>query len=115
MLVPEGALVSRVYYQNGKTRLTSEISQAALTISLLYVALYVLGAGVALAYGYGLRPALFESISAGANVGLSVGITDATMPTLLKLTYIGQMWLGRLEFVAVFAFFGFLYSTWRGK
>jgi hypothetical protein len=37
------------------------------------------------------------------------------MPILLKLTYLGQMWLGRLEFVAVFAFFGFLYATWRGK
>lgn len=115
VLVPEGALVSRVYYQNGKTRLTPEISQAALTISLLYVALYLFGTCVALAYGYELGPSLFESISAGANVGLSVGITDAAMPMLLKVTYIAQMWLGRLEFVAVFAFFGFLYSTWRGK
>ena len=86
-----------------------------MTISLLYVALYLFGAGVALAYGYGLGPALFESISAGANVGLSVGIAEPTMPILLKLTYIIQMWLGRLEFVAAFALLGFLYSTWRGK
>jgi trk system potassium uptake protein TrkH len=86
-----------------------------MTISLLYVALYLVGAGIALAYGYDLKAALFESISAGANVGLSVGVTDAAMPILLKLTYIVQMWLGRLEFVAVFAFFGFLYSAWRGK
>ncbi|MEA2001418.1 MAG: potassium transporter TrkG [Actinomycetota bacterium] len=115
VLVPEGALVSRSYYQNGTTRLTAEVSQAAMTISLLYVALYLTGAGVALAYGYGLGPSFFESISAGANVGLSVGITDPAMPILLKLTYLGQMWLGRLEFVAVFAFFGFLYATWRGR
>jgi trk system potassium uptake protein TrkH len=115
VLVPEGALVPKSYYQNGKTRLTPEISRAAMTISLLYVALYLAGTGVALAYGHDLGAALFESISAGANVGLSIGITDASMPVLLKLTYIFQMWLGRLEFVAVFAFFGFLYSMWRGK
>jgi trk system potassium uptake protein TrkH len=115
VLVPERALVSRSYYQNGKNRLTPQLSQAAMTISLLYVALYLFGAGVALAYGYDLGPALFESISAGANVGLSVGIAEPTMPILLKLTYVTQMWLGRLEFVAAFALFGFLYSTWRGK
>jgi trk system potassium uptake protein TrkH len=115
VLVPEGALVSRSYYQNGKTRLTPEIAQAAMTISLLYVALYLVGTGVALAYGYDLGDALFESISAAANVGLSVGITDASMPMLLKITYITEMWLGRLEFVAVFALLGFLFSAWRGK
>ena len=59
--------------------------------------------------------AVVNDFSAGANVGLSVGVTDAAMPVLLKLTYIMQMWLGRLEFVAVFALFGFLYSLWRGK
>jgi trk system potassium uptake protein TrkH len=115
VLVPEGALVSRSYFQNGKRRLTPELTQAAMTVSLLYVALYLGGAAVGIGYGYGVRPALFESISAGANVGLSVGVTDAAMPLLLKLTYIAEMWLGRLEFVAVFAFFGFLYSWWRGK
>jgi trk system potassium uptake protein TrkH len=96
-------------------RLTPELSQGAMTISLLYVALYLFGAAVALGYGYGLGDALFEAISAGANVGLSVGVTDPAMPALLKVTYIGQMWMGRLEFVACFALFGFIWSTWRGK
>lgn len=115
VLVPEGALVARSYFQNTRMRLTPELSQGAMTISLLYVAMYLLGAGVAIGYGYGLSEALFEAISAGANVGLSVGITDPTMPALLKVTYIAQMWLGRLEFVACFALFGFIWSTWRGK
>ena len=115
VLVPEGALVARSYYQNTKMKLTPELSQGAMTISLLYVAMYLLGAAVAIAYGYGLSQALFEAISAGANVGLSVGITEPAMPALLKVTYIAQMWLGRLEFVACFALFGFIWSTWRGK
>jgi len=34
---------------------------------------------------------------------------------VLKLTYLVQMWLGRLEFVAVFAFIGFLISIVRGR
>jgi trk system potassium uptake protein TrkH len=86
-----------------------------MTVSLLYVALFLVGAGVAIGYGYGLQEALFESVSAGASVGLSVGVTDPSMPMLLKVTYMFQMWAGRLEFVAVFAFAGFLYSWVRGK
>ena len=79
------------------------------------LALFLLGAGVGLAYGYGAQEALFESVSAGASVGLSVGITDPSMPALLKLTYMVQMWAGRLEFVAVFALLGFAYAWLRGK
>ena len=37
------------------------------------------------------------------------------MPALLKVTYIVQMWLGRLEFVAIFALLGFFVSWVRGK
>jgi trk system potassium uptake protein TrkH len=115
LLLPEGATVSREYYQSGRRLLTPELAQSAMTTTLLYVALFMLGTGVAIAYGHGMQEALFESVSAGANVGLSVGLTESTMPALLKITYMLQMWAGRLEFVAVFALFGFVYAWWRGK
>jgi trk system potassium uptake protein TrkH len=54
-------------------------------------------------------------VSAGASVGLSVGVTDPAMPILLKLTYIFEMYVGRLEFVAVFVLIGFLVSMVRGR
>lgn len=115
VLLPERAVISQVYEQGGRKRLTAGVAQAVLVVSLLYVALYVAGAAVGLAYGYPLHDALFESISAGANVGLSVGVTNASMPVLLEITYIIQMWLGRLEFVAVFALLGFIVAGVRGR
>jgi trk system potassium uptake protein TrkH len=115
VLLPEGAVVATQYYQSGRRRLTPALAQSAMTVTLLYVALFLLGTGVAIGYGYGLQEALFESVSAGASVGLSVGVTDPSMPVLLKVIYMFQMWAGRLEFVAVFALFGFLYSWARGK
>ena len=115
VLLPERAMPSESYYQNGVRRFTPQLGQAVMTVSLLYVALFLLGTGVALGYGFGLQESLFESVSAGASVGLSVGVTDPTMPLLLKVTYAVQMWLGRLEFVAVFSLFGFIYSWIRGK
>jgi trk system potassium uptake protein TrkH len=115
VLLPEGAVVATQYYQSGRKRLTPALAASAMTVTLLYVALFLLGTGVAIGYGYGLQEALFESVSAGASVGLSVGVTDPAMPALLKITYMFQMWAGRLEFVAVFALFGFLYAWIRGK
>jgi trk system potassium uptake protein TrkH len=115
VLLPERALVGRTYYQSGRRNLTPELAQSAMTVSLLYVALFLLGAGVGIAYGVPLQDALFESVSAGASVGLSVGVTEAGMPVLLKMTYMFQMWAGRLEFVAVFSLLGFLYAWVRGK
>ncbi|GMR02710.1 MAG: TrkH family potassium uptake protein [Acidimicrobiia bacterium] len=114
-LLPEDALVDNSYYQFGRHRLTPEVARSAMVVTLLFVALFLTGAGIGIAYGVPLQQALFESVSAGANVGLSVGVTSPAMPALLKLTYILQMYLGRLEFVAVFVLIGFAYSLVRGR
>ena len=114
-LLPDGAVVSRTFYQYGPQRLTAGLIRSVFTISLLYVALYLFGAAVALGYGYDLGPALFESISASAAVGLSVGVVVPDMPVLLQIVYILQMWVGRLEFIAIAALLGFTASTVFGK
>ncbi len=90
------------------------IRQAAL-ITLAYIFLYLLGTLAGISLGYPLKLALFESVSAGANVGLSCGITTPSMPAALKLTYIFQMWAGRLEFVSVFALLGTIFALVRGR
>jgi trk system potassium uptake protein TrkH len=115
VLLPEHAVVSSAYNQSGRKHLTPSLTQSVMIVSLLYVALYLLGAGIGLAYGIPLQAALFESVSASANVGLSVGVTDPSMPVLLELVYMTQMWAGRLEFVAVFSLLGFLYTWAMGK
>jgi trk system potassium uptake protein TrkH len=115
VLLPEHAVVGTAYHQTGRKHLTPNLIQSVMIISLLYVALYLLGAGVGMAYGIPLQDALFESVSASANVGLSVGVTSPSMPFLLKAVYMVQMWAGRLEFVAIFSLLGFLYASVRGK
>ena len=51
--------------------------------------------------GFGLTPAVFESVSALSTVGLSVGLTSAELPTGLKLLLCFDMWAGRLEIIPV--------------
>ena len=114
-LLPEHAVVSTSYNQYGRQRLDPRLAQSVMAVSLLYVALYLGGAAVGLAQGYDLKSALFESVSASAAVGLSVGITSPFMPLVMKIVMIAQMWVGRLEFVAAFALFGFVVALVRGR
>ncbi|MFH1772609.1 MAG: TrkH family potassium uptake protein [Candidatus Omnitrophota bacterium] len=79
----------------------------------LFLFTYVSGAIIGMIYGYPALFSLFESVSATANVGLSVGITNPAMPAGLKLVYIFQMWAGRLEFLSIFVALGFIVSVFR--
>ena len=85
----------------GERYLTPEMTATAALIVILYAITFITGGLIGAEYGYPMSDALFESISAAANVGLSTGITVPEMPVGLKLTYIVQMWAGRLEFIAV--------------
>lgn len=116
VLLPRDAVVVEHYYASGGRRIVrDELAHSAVVILLLYMGLYLAGALVGLLYGYTLQEALFESTSAAAAVGLSVGLVRPGMETGLEVTYILQMWVGRLEFVSVFALLGYAYSTIRGK
>ena len=44
-----------------------------------------------------LSAVLFEVASAMGNVGLSDGLVNASSPVIVKLVYIADFWLGRLE------------------
>lgn len=90
-------------------------ARSVLLITASYVVLYILGALIGMCCGYSALEALFESTSAAANVGFSCGITDTGMPAILKITYIVQMWAGRLEFMSLFALFGFFVALIKGK
>jgi trk system potassium uptake protein len=114
LLLPESALQVTTYHSGQRRILRGPTLRAATAVLMLYVVTYLLGAGIGLLYGeWDVTRTLFESVSAAANVGLSVGIVDPGMPTGLQITYLLQMWLGRLEFMAAFALLGYLLSIVR--
>jgi trk system potassium uptake protein len=116
LLQPEAALVVTTYDVGKRQILRDDTARAATTVLLLFVVNYLVGALIGLAYGgYDITQTLFESVSAASNIGLSIGVTTPDMPRGLMSVYIVQMWLGRLEFVAVFALFGYLVSLARGR
>jgi trk system potassium uptake protein len=86
--------------------LTDSVVKASALIIICYMVLFAINTALGTFLGYTFADAAFEAASVTGNVGLSIGITDISMPSILKVQYIIAMYLGRLEFIAAFALFG---------
>ena len=88
--------------------LEDSVIKSSAIIILCYIVLFAVGTLLGTYYGYPLSHSAFEAASITGNVGLSIGITTPSMPALMKIYYILAMYLGRLEFLSVFAMIGYL-------
>lgn len=73
-----------------------------------YIITFSVGTLLGTYYGYPLSASAFEAASITGNVGLSIGVTAPSMPVIMKVYYIIAMYLGRLEFLSVFALIGYI-------
>ena len=74
-----------------------------MTVFVLFVITYSVGALVGIAHGYEASQAIMESVSMTSNGGIITGIVAPGMSPSLEAFYIFQMWAGRLEFVTLLA------------
>jgi len=112
---PPSAVTVETYHAERRRVVHDGVVRSALLVLLLYLLLYLVGALAGMFYGYEFDQAFFESVSAGANVGLTTGLTGPGLEPGLKVVYVLQMWIGRLEFIAVFALVGYAISALRGR
>ena len=103
VLAPKSARNTTSYQHLGRHLLSSETTGVVMTITLLYLLTYVIGGVIGIAAGYEAIPASFESVAATSNAGLSSGIIAPGAPAGMKILYIIQMWVGRLEFLTILA------------
>ena len=115
LISPERAVVAQRFHHLGPRHLTDAVVRSAALVALWYVATYAIGTVAGVWYGADIASALFEAVSAGSNTGLSCGLTGPALPAGLKIVYILEMWVGRLEFMGVIALFGFAAALARGK
>lgn len=89
-------------WQGERRELMSDrlVRQAAIFIGL-YMAVFLLGSGLYMAYGYPMKESLFEFGSALATTGLTIGVTTPQQPEALLWAKSIAMLLGRLEFFAL--------------
>jgi len=86
--------------------LEDSMVKSAYLIITCYILLFFVGTALGTYYGYPVLSSAFEAASITGNVGLSIGVTTPSMPSIMKIYYIIAMYLGRLEFISVFVLIG---------
>ncbi|MGI6216146.1 MAG: TrkH family potassium uptake protein [Coriobacteriales bacterium] len=113
VLAPDSAKMVSTYEHVGKKPITQSAVSSALVICSLFMMSYLIGSIVGMACGYDAMSALFESVSAASNNGLSAGLISPDMPSVLQITYFFQMWFGRLEYLTVISFIAAVIASLR--
>ncbi len=103
-LLPRTAVQERPLWEGERLVFVNDakVRQAAVFV-FLYLATFLLGSLVLCASGFKLGDSLFEFASSLGTVGLSVGLTTAGTPLGAMWAETLAMFLGRLEFLVIFA------------
>ncbi len=115
ILAPESAVIVEKMHHIKNVVLDDGHIRSAMLIVLSYIMIYTVTTLVGVYYRYPFVESLFDAVSVGSNSGLSCGVTSPAMPALMKVVYILAMWMGRLEFMAIFGLVGFMYASVKGK
>lgn len=105
LISPERNIKVYKYHHIKECVLEDGTVKTSALIILCYIVLFGISTAFGAFLGYPLADSAFEAASVTGNVGLSIGITSASMPDLLKAQYILAMYLGRLEFISALALF----------
>ena len=108
LLSSEHNVKSYKYHHIKDYVLEDAVVKSSALIILCYIITFAIGTLLGSFYGYSLVDSAYEAASATGNVGLSIGVTTPDTPALLKIYYIIAMYVGRLEFLSVFALIGCL-------
>lgn len=103
MALPESRVATKRYHHIRDVVLEEGVAHSAMLIVLAYIITFTVSTLAGAMCGYPFAMAAFEAASVTGNVGLSIGLTTAAMPALLKIVYILTMWLARLEFMSILA------------
>ncbi len=109
MLLPESRVSEQKIHHIRDIVLSDQMIKSAYMIVAAYIMTFTVGTLIGMFAGYPMVMAAFECASVTGNVGLSIGVTAASMPAYLKLTYLIIMWMGRLEFMSVFTLLAYMF------
>jgi trk system potassium uptake protein len=108
ILSPQGSVIPRKI--SGRPVGDVEIREAG-SYTFIYLFFIFISWLVLMQYNYGGINSLFEVASAQGNVGLSMGIVSPTMPDIVEIFLIFNMWIGRIEIIPALVLFKGLWDV----
>ncbi|MGZ7135316.1 MAG: potassium transporter TrkG, partial [Methanobacterium sp.] len=97
LLVPRRAKIPQKIHHVRDLRVSGDILKLTGLFVFTYLSVYIISVIIVLFYYPNVAQTLFEVASATSNVGLSSGLISSTSPVVVKLVFIIDFWVGRLE------------------
>ncbi|MEA4958055.1 Trk system potassium uptake protein TrkG [bioreactor metagenome] len=96
-LLPGGAVIPKKVNHFKGLKVNNDLLRITGLFVFLYLLVYVVSVLIVLCYYNNLSQVLFEIASAMGNVGLTSGILTPNSPDFIKVVFMVDFWLGRLE------------------
>jgi len=97
LLLPQSAVISRKIHHVNDIKIDENLLRLTGLFVFSYIAVYIISVIIVLFYYPNLPQVLFEVASGLSNVGLGSALLTSTSPVVVKLVFIVDMWIGRLE------------------
>ncbi|WP_048190810.1 TrkH family potassium uptake protein [Methanobacterium sp. SMA-27] len=97
LLLPQSAVISRKIHHVSDIKINENLLRLTGLFVFSYIVVYIISVIIVLFYYQNLPQVLFEVASGLSNVGLGSALLTSTSPVVVKLVFIIDMWIGRLE------------------
>lgn len=105
LLVPSKAIISHKIHHVRDLWVTDDILRLTGLFVFVYLLVYLISVIIVLIYYQNVAQVLFEVASALSNVGLADGLVTYSSPVVVKIVFIIDFWVGRLEIWPVLLLF----------
>jgi trk system potassium uptake protein TrkH len=96
-ILPGKAIVPKKIHHVSELKVTDDVLRLTGAFVFTYFVVYIASIILVLLYYSDFPQVVFEVASGLSNVGLSSGLISASSPALVKIVFIVDFWMGRLE------------------
>lgn len=96
-ILPGKAVMAKKIHHVTELQITDDVLRITGAFVFTYFVIYIVSIVIVLIYYPDISRVIFEVASALSNVGLSSGIMTPDSPALVKIVFIIDFWMGRLE------------------
>lgn len=96
-ILPGKAIMAKKLHHVTELQITDDVLRLTGAFLSTYIVVYIVSVVIVLIYYPDISRVIFEVASALSNVGLSSGIVTPDSPVVVKIVFIIDFWMGRLE------------------
>ena len=97
LLLPQSAVISRKIHHVNDIKIDTNLLKLTGLFVFSYILVYIISVIIVLFYYPNVPQVMFEVASGLSNVGLGSALLTSASPVVVKLVFIADMWIGRLE------------------